>query len=133
MKFVIVKPNLSEADFIKLLIDQFPDIKDDIIDEDYEGLIHMQVGCLADYANKCIANGRLDEVRRVFDFFEKTVEKVDSKVENALYVSFLEHVDMDNASAHASAALKLLNRKYIPAYTGLRNFMEPTLKKQKKR
>ena len=53
---------------------------------------------LARYANDQIKRKRLDEAKRIFNFFEKVIDKVDSKTENALYVSFLEHVEFVNLS-----------------------------------
>lgn len=93
MNFQIINPELSTDEFLKLLIDYFPETKDDILDPDYDGLIHLQVGRFADYANQCIETKRFDELKNIFDFFEATINKVHATVENALYVSFLEHVD----------------------------------------
>ena len=75
------------------MVDYFPETKNEVLDTDYVGLIHLQLGGLANYANKCIETKRFDELKKIFDFFEATVNKVHTTVENALYVSFLEHVD----------------------------------------
>ena len=95
MNFQIVKPQLTTDEFLDLLVATFPETRDEVLDPDYAGLIHLQVGRLAAYANKCIETRRFDELRRVFDFFEATMRKVTTDVENALYVSFLEHVDFE--------------------------------------
>ena len=44
-------------------------------------------------------------INKIFDFIEATVNKVDTEVENALYVSFLEYLDF-----------KGLNEKEIEGY-----------------
>lgn len=121
MNFIIVKPELSRAELIELMVQQFPEIKEDVLDEDYSDLIHLQIGYLADYANNKIGIARFDEVQRVFHFFEKVITKVDSHTENAFYVSFLEHLNMDGNSEKERMALKLLPKQFLAAYHGLRN------------
>ncbi|KYG75949.1 MULTISPECIES: DUF7674 family protein [Roseivirga] len=122
MNFIIVKPQLSKEELIELIIKEFPPTKEDILDEIYEGLIHLQVGVLADYTNQCIQKSRFDEVSRIFQFFDAVIDKVDSETDNAFYVSFLEHIDMDDGSNKQNEAIKLLPKKYLEAYKGLRNF-----------
>jgi hypothetical protein len=98
MNFQIVKPELPTEEFLRLLVDYFPETKDEVLDPDYFGLIHLQLVGFANYANKCIETKRFDELKKIFDFFEATVNKVHATVENALYVSFLEHVDFKGLS-----------------------------------
>ena len=98
MNFKILKPDITRQEFLETLIQQFPNVKDEVLDEDYKDLIHLQVAVLARYANDQIKSKRLDEAKRIFNFFEKVIDKVDSKTENALYVSFLEHVEFVNLS-----------------------------------
>lgn len=121
MNFIIVKPQLPKEELIELIIKEFPATKEDILDEIYEGSIHLQIGVLADYTNQCIQNARFDEVSRIFQFFDAVIDKVDSETDNAFYVSFLEHIDMDDGSNKQNEALKLLPKKYLEAYKGLRN------------
>lgn len=98
MNFQTVKPELTTDEFIRLLVDYFPETTDEVLDPDYVGLIHLQVGRFANYANKSIETKRFDELKKIFDFFETTVNKVHTTGENALYVSFLEHVDFKGLS-----------------------------------
>jgi hypothetical protein len=94
VNFTIVQPSISQIEFFQLLVKHFPEIAEDVFDEDYNGLVHLQIGCMARYASELIRHGKFDFLKQLFDFFQTTVEKVDSSTENALYVSFLEHVDM---------------------------------------
>ena len=50
MKFKIAKTQLSTPEFLQLLVEQFPAIKDDVLDEDYKGLITLQVKFFTKYA-----------------------------------------------------------------------------------
>jgi hypothetical protein len=121
MNFIIVKPELSQADFLQLLIMHFPSLEADVLDD--TGLIHLQVASLARYANDCLATARLDELQRVFEFFHQTIEKVDSATENALYVSFLEHVEMGGDAFINQEARKLLKPEYLKTWEGLQNWL----------
>ncbi|QHT66088.1 hypothetical protein GXP67_05100 [Rhodocytophaga rosea] len=89
-------------------------------DEYYQGLIYLQVACLAGYANSCLSAGRLDELKRIIVFFQLTVEKVDTTTENALYVSFLEHLELDVDYKYANEAKKLLKPEYLNIWNELR-------------
>jgi hypothetical protein len=121
MNFIIVKPELSQADFLQLLIMHFPSLEADVLDD--AGLIHLQVASLARYANDCLTMARLDELQRVFEFFHQTIEKVDSATENALYVSFLEHVEMGGDAFINQEARKLLKSEYLITWEGLQNWL----------
>ena len=113
-------PELTQAAFLTSLVAHFPSLASEVLDEDYEGLIHLQVGCLARYANACLATARLDELARVIRFFEATVERVDSRTENALYVSFLEHLDVEGETENARQARQLLSPHYRRIWQALR-------------
>ena len=118
MNLKIVKPELSKAEFLTLLTETFPETREDVLDPDYDDLIHLQVGILANYANKCVEIKRFDELKKVFDFFEATEKKVDSDIENALYVSFLEHVDFEGLDE--KEIKKYLKPHYFDAWRILR-------------
>lgn len=119
MKFKIIKSQITTDEFLELLTQQFPAIKEEVFDDDWKGLIHLQIACFYRYTNQCIISGRLDEVRRCFDFFEKTIDKVDSRTNNALYVSYLEHLDMAGNERNKAATRKLLKPKYLKIWEQL--------------
>lgn len=119
VNFVIVQPLLSREDFLQLLAKEFPAIAEEVLDEDYAGLIHLQVSPMARYANGLIQAGQFDELERLFNFFHQVVTKVDSVTENALFVSFLEHVDMAGESEKAQHARRLLPAEYLPVWQAL--------------
>ncbi|HEK19298.1 DUF7674 family protein [Mucilaginibacter sp.] len=127
MKFKIAKTQLSTPEFLQLLVEQFPAIKDDVLDEDYKGLITLQVKFFTKYANNCISTGRLDEVRRVFEFFEAVLPKIDSDLDNALHVTFLERLNLDDDNVNAREASKLLNPKHLLIFRELRKWSNKSL------
>lgn len=117
---MVSPPELTQAAFLTSLVTQFPSLASEVFDEDYEGLIHLQVSCLTRYANACFATARLDELARVIRFFESTVERVDSSTENALYVSFLEHLELEGETEKARKAPQLLPPHYRQIWQTLR-------------
>jgi hypothetical protein len=121
MNFKFVKPEITKDELLTLMGEQFPEIKEELFDEDYAGLMHLQIGLLANYTNENIEKARFDEIQRIFDFFSAVIDKVDSTTENAFYVSFLEHLNMDGNSEKEKQALKLLPNKFIQEYRTLRN------------
>ena len=113
-------PRLTQAAFLTGLIGHFPSLEADLLDEDYSFSIHLQVGCWAIYANNCVAAGQLEEVRKAIDYFHQTVERVDPATENALYVSFLEHLAFDGSTLHAKKARSMLGPAYLHIWQELR-------------
>ena len=117
MNFVIVKPELPTPEFIELLVKYFPEVKDEVLDPDYSDLIHLQVARFADHTNKMIEAKRIDEVKKIFDFFRATIDKVHSEVHNAMYVSFLEHIEFNDLDRNEIRGL--LGDKYFNAWREL--------------
>lgn len=118
MNFTITKANVTTEEFLHYLVESFPGIKEEVLDPDYEGLIHLQIAALARYANDCTDSKNFEELKRVIDFFNVMVDKVDPVTENALYVSFLEHLDFNGFSE--IDIKKYLTPNYFNAWKGLR-------------
>lgn len=119
MKFKIVKPSISKNEFLRIISEQFPEIKAEIEDEDYKYLIHLQVAVFTRYANEQLKRGKHYDVDRVFNFFEKVIDKVDSSTENALYVSFLERVELEQLNENEIRSL--LKESNYEVWKQLRN------------
>ena len=113
-------PDLTQTAFSTSLVTHFPTLASDVFDEDHESLIHLLFSCLARYANTCLATARLDELARVIRFFATTVERVDSRTENALYVSLLKHLDFEGETENASRARQPLAPHYRQIWQALR-------------
>ncbi|OOQ61718.1 hypothetical protein BC343_01195 [Mucilaginibacter pedocola] len=116
---------LNTNQFLILYGEAFPELEGEIFDNDYRGLLPLQVGLLGSHINYYIKSGMLKEVKRVFIFFEQMMPQVNSEVENALVVSFLEHVKMDGDNENEIAARKLLAPQYLQLWKSLRQVMLP--------
>ena len=117
MNFVIVKPEITTDEFLKYLVEYFPKIREDVLDPSNEGLIHLQISELARYANDCTNAKEFNELKRTIDFFEVTIDKVDSITGNALYVSFLEHLEF--RGFNKTEIKRYLKPKYYETWKGL--------------
>jgi hypothetical protein len=110
---------LQENQFLELLTSNFPLIKDDVYDEDWKGLIHLQIACFARYTNNRLEANDLAEVHRCFEFFEEIIDKVNAAINNALFVSYLEHINMEEESDTHVKARKFLNPEHLQAWKDL--------------
>ena len=111
---------LTQGEFLTGLIEHFPGLEANLLDEDYSFSIHLQVGCWATYVNNCVAAGQLEEVRKAIHYFQQTVERVDPATENALYVSFLEHLEFAGGTLNAKKARSMLSPAYQHIWQELR-------------
>jgi hypothetical protein len=102
--FIIIKPQLSQVEFIRLAVEQFPAVAADILDDSREDLIYSQVYCLAEYANSCIESNQLDEFKRAVNFVQQAIKRVDSTTVDALYLDFLGCLKMHGDAPNYQAA-----------------------------
>ncbi|MDJ0367094.1 hypothetical protein QMK33_18240 [Hymenobacter sp. H14-R3] len=122
VNFIIVQPEISRQAFVQLVVEQFPVVAADILDEDWAGLIHLQVACLTRHANKCVASGDLPEFTRMLRFVDYVLPKVDSALDNALHVSFIEDLMLDGDAPLLQVARQLLSPKQLEFYVAIRNW-----------
>jgi hypothetical protein len=83
----------SDEVFIQDLVNFFPELKDEIQDEDYTGIVTLQIGCLMRFTQDAINSNNLDCVIRCYSFVESNINEVEYKIENALYISYLGKLD----------------------------------------
>jgi len=82
--------------FIDELIVAFPEIKDEVLDEDYLGLTTLQIGCFKRFTQKAIDNNDLILVKKCFDFVDSNIDVVEYNVENSLVISYLGKLNFSN-------------------------------------
>lgn len=106
---------------VDALVAEFPDMKHDLLDETWSGLLHPQMGCFARYAQDAIDGGDRGTVRRCFELAEHFLREGNADVQNAVAVSFLEHLnfeDRERARAWARDLLPLLLRQELEEIEG---------------
>lgn len=89
--------NLTDAnEFIKRLITSFPEIGNEVMDEDYEGLLTLQVGVLTRFTQDGINTNNTSRLNSVFLFIDELLKTADHRVKTAIYTAFLEHLDFNS-------------------------------------
>ena len=97
---------MTPEEFIAAARIEFPELSS-ILDED-AGLFYLQVGSLARCTQAAIDDGHREEVKRQFEFVRKADLAGDREVQNALGVSYLEHLNFQDGKRHRSWAWDLL-------------------------
>lgn len=93
--------------FIGLLRARFPEVVADIADCSH-GLLHCEMGTLARATQRAISLGDMGTAKRHFLFIDSVFEWADPDVENAINVSYLEHIDFAGVDARRMRARQLL-------------------------
>ena len=78
---------------------RFPDLADDLHDEINDGLLHLQIGAFSHYAQSMIDESNRDQWIKITSVFITIYSDCSSAVNNALNVSFLEHLNFKNGKS----------------------------------
>lgn len=101
-------PELKDVNtFLNELIDAFPEVRDEVLDEDYEDLIALQVGCLTKFTQAAIKIEDWKTVARCIKFVNENFDNVEFSIENSLAISYLGKLEFPQDSM----AEKLLPKK----------------------
>jgi hypothetical protein len=114
--------------FINELVSAFPEIKDEVLDEDYLGLISLQIGCFKRFTQKAIDIDDLVTVKKCFEFVNRKFETVEFEIENALLISYLGKLNITKNSE----VEKLLSTKLKGAIERLTFYYESNPKNEKR-
>ena len=102
--------------FIKELIDLFPSLKEELLDEDYRASITFQMGSFKRFMQEAIAKNDGDKFDVMVDFLTKNLPLVDKRVQNAIYLGFLGKLDF-------SENPNFKKRQHLgKAYTDIENY-----------
>lgn len=122
---------MDRKEFIATMLETFPEIKDEVLDEDNNGIITLQIGCFKRFTQRAIDENNLEIVQKCFQFIDDTIEKAGgkskSKVENAIYLSFLAKLNFDNNPN----AKKYLSKKLLLAKNDLDQYEQSGSKNNK--
>lgn len=102
------KMALSEADICAQLHQEYPELRDELEDECFQG-VHLQLSCLMRATQAAISDGDRDFLQRAFAFADKSLRLGHASVKNAIAVSFLEHLTFsDTKKSRRSWALGMM-------------------------
>lgn len=87
---------------------EFPELTDELNDEVWRGLLHLETACFARLVQSAIDSGERSRVVRCFEFARQWWGTGDEDVQNALAVSCIEHLTFSDGMVQRSWAFELL-------------------------
>ena len=84
---------MNKKDFLNKLIQCFPDIKEEILDDDYNGLFSLQVGVFRDITQKAIDTHDLENVEKYTQFILDNFDDFDDDVNNSIVLSYIQKLN----------------------------------------
>ena len=89
---------------VAYIVSRFPTLADHLLDEDLDGLLHVQIGAFSHFSQATIDEQDAVTWERVVETFMELWKDCSADVTNALNVSFLEHLNFkDNRHRRAWA------------------------------
>jgi len=111
-------PRIDHQAFIRMLTDRFPSIAA-AIDEDDRGVLTLEMHEFADATREAIERSDLDSVREHLRFVDEVLSRADDEVENAVAVSYLEHLDLSMDDDIHIRARCMLSSRQLAIYKAL--------------
>jgi len=78
--------------FQKLVLDDFPALREDF--EEWHDLLHLQVSEFLRFTQAAIKARKFTVVSRCFEIANAALTQGNDSLRNAIYVSYLEHLDL---------------------------------------
>jgi len=103
--------DLHRTVFLKELKESFPDLRSEINAQ--HGLLHLEVHVFTDFVQRGIAARNAEEVASCFKLAEKYFRDGNDHLQNAIGVSFLEHLNLQNAQWAWELLGPILQREYL--------------------
>ena len=84
---------MNKKDFLNKLIQCFPDMKEEILDDDYNGLFSLQVGVFRDITQKAIDTHDLENIEKYTQFILDNFDDFDDDVNNSIVLSYVQKLN----------------------------------------
>ena len=84
---------MNKKDFLNKLIQCFPDMKEEILDDDYNELFSLQVGVFRDITQKAIDTHDLENVEKYTQFILDNFDNFDDDVNNSIILSYIQKLN----------------------------------------
>jgi hypothetical protein len=123
--------SFDHAAFVSGLKARFPELTEELEEETGAGLLHVETGCFAQYAQAAVDRGDRVVVERCWAFANVVFCDCTPDVENALYVSFLEHLDFVDQSTKRRWALELMPETLRKGWHEMQRYLDDLLSKSK--
>ena len=94
---------MDASEFCNIVLSEFPSLRQDF--EEWEGLIHLQVSEFLRFTERGIEAKSFEVVSKCFELANTALVKGDDDLRNAIYVSYLEHLDLRSDAGKRAAQL----------------------------
>jgi len=94
--------------FLDHLRQEFPGLVEELDEETSQGLLYLQLGTFARYAQTAIDTGAKAEVERCFAITDRANREGDDDVQNAIGIAFLGHLNFQDGKVRREWAFALL-------------------------
>lgn len=84
---------MNKKDFLNKLIQCFPDMKEEILDDDYNGLFSLQIAVFRDITQKAIDTHDLENVEKYTQFILDNFDDFDDDVNNSIVLSYIQKLN----------------------------------------
>ena len=111
---------ISGKDALNEILIVFPQLSEEINED--EGLLHLQIGSFSHLAQSFIDSGNAGEFSKVCSLFLKVFPRSEPPLENALNVSFLEHLDFIDGKCNRSWAYKEMPHEMRKAWDEMEEY-----------
>jgi hypothetical protein len=91
---------------VEIIEAKFPALSEELHDETWGGLLHLQIGVLAHFAQSVIDDGDRETWQEICRVFGEIWKSCTPEVMNALNVSFLEHLNFKDKKEMRSWAYR---------------------------
>ena len=107
---------ITGVDALKKIESEFPEIAGELHEETIEGLLHCQIGEFSRFAQTKIDKQDRESFQRVCQLFVELFADAEPQLENALNVSFLEHLNYADGDISRSWGYRLMPAKMRQAF-----------------
>jgi hypothetical protein len=114
--------SIDRGRFITLLTERFPKVAASI-DDCSQGLLHLEMATLARATQAAIDEQDKATVRAHFEFVDEVFRDATPEVENAVNVSYLEHLRFEGRKAAPTRARELLTPRLQQALAELEEYL----------
>lgn len=121
------KGKMHSQGYFQEMEKSFPWIKDELRRHE-DDLIHVKMEVFASYTNEQIRKGDERELVRCFHFQEERLEKIDSVLVNAIYVSYCETLLVENEQGIMKEKKGLMGRQLKWYYDNYEKYYQELFK-----
>jgi len=108
----------------------FPELRADMENETWRGLLHLEIGCFARFTQERIDAEDREGVQRCFALADRIFANCDPVVENAFYVSYLEHLELKDGKKRRAWAMEFMPPRLQRGYTQINRYMDGLSKRK---